>query len=84
MFKDLPAFEDPDQKDFELTISKTILTMPEEVQDRFKAIKVLYVSVKDPKPGPSLPSFVSEGPSFDSIIREWSLKLSAETVSLNI
>lgn len=45
MFKQLdPQFEDPDQKDFELTMSKTILAMPEEVQDRFKALKVLYVS----------------------------------------
>jgi hypothetical protein len=45
MFKQLEGqFEDPDQKEFELKMSKTILAMPEEVQDRFKALKVLYVS----------------------------------------
>lgn len=44
MFKVPEQFEDPDQKEFELTLSKTILAMPAEVQDRFKALKVLYVS----------------------------------------
>lgn len=45
MFKQLDGqFEDPDQKEFELRMSKTILAMPDEVQDRFKALKVLYVS----------------------------------------
>jgi hypothetical protein len=48
MFKQLDQqFEDPDQKEFELTMSKTILAMPEEVQDRFKALKNLYVSDSD-------------------------------------
>lgn len=41
-------FEDPDQQEFELTMSKTILAMPTEVQDRFKAIKVLYVRIITP------------------------------------
>jgi hypothetical protein len=45
MFGKLDQFEDPDQQDFELTMSKTILAMPDEVQDRFKALKVLYVSL---------------------------------------
>jgi hypothetical protein len=38
----LPHMLDVDQKDFEYKMSKTILLMPEEVQDRFKAVKVLY------------------------------------------
>lgn len=38
------TFEDPEQKEFELKMSKTIDTMPAEVKDRFKALKVLYVS----------------------------------------
>jgi len=38
----MPHMLDVDQKDFEYKMSKTILQMPEEVQDRFKAIKVLY------------------------------------------
>ena len=38
----MPQMLDVDQKDFEYKMSKTILLMPEEVQDRFKAIKVLY------------------------------------------
>lgn len=47
MFKQLDEqFEDPDQKEFELTMSKTILAMPKEVQDRFKALKNLYVSYR--------------------------------------
>lgn len=45
MFRQLDQFEDPDQHEFELTMSKTILAMPEEVQDRFKALKSLYVSI---------------------------------------
>ena len=38
----MPHMLDVDQKDFEYKMSKTISLMPEEVQDRFKAIKVLY------------------------------------------
>ena len=37
---DIP-FRDPEQADVELKISKDIERMPEEVRDRFKAIKVL-------------------------------------------
>ena len=43
MIKLPEQFEDPDQREFEFKMSKTILAMPEEVQDRFKAIKVLQV-----------------------------------------
>jgi len=32
--------EDPEQKEFELKMSKLIETMPKEVKDRFKALKV--------------------------------------------
>lgn len=35
--------EDPDLKEFDYRMSKTITLMPEEVQDRFKALKCLYV-----------------------------------------
>lgn len=35
------GIEDPEQKEFELKIAKTITNMPPEVQDRFKALKVL-------------------------------------------
>lgn len=42
-------FADPDQQEFELKMSKTILAMPEEVQDRFKALKVLYVGAPNLK-----------------------------------
>jgi len=38
------TIEDPDQQEFDLQMTKTILAMPEEIQDRFKAIKCLYVS----------------------------------------
>ena len=34
---------DPEQKEFELKMSKTIEAMPVEVRDRFKALKVLQV-----------------------------------------
>ena len=47
MFKP-EQFEDPDQKEFEYTMSKTILAMPDEIQARFKALKVLYVRSKSP------------------------------------
>lgn len=33
---------DPEQKQFEFKISRTIEAMPEEVKDRFKALKVLH------------------------------------------
>lgn len=36
--------EDPDLKEFDYRMSKTITLMPEEVQDRFKALKCLYVN----------------------------------------
>ena len=38
--------EDPEQKQFDLQMSKTIEEMPEEVKDRFKALKVLYVNIQ--------------------------------------
>ena len=38
------TFEDPEQKEFEYKMSQTIEAMPAEVKDRFKALKVLYVS----------------------------------------
>ena len=41
MDKGLPI-EDPELKEFDLKISKTIENMPEEVKDRFKALKVLH------------------------------------------
>jgi hypothetical protein len=47
MIKLPEQFEDPDQREFEFKISKTILAMPEEVQDRFKAIKVLQVRISE-------------------------------------
>ena len=34
-------FRDPEQAEIELKISKDINQMPEEVKDRFKALKVL-------------------------------------------
>lgn len=37
--------EDPDLKEFDYKMSKIITLMPEEVQDRFKAIKCLYVNI---------------------------------------
>jgi hypothetical protein len=37
--------EDPEQKEFELKMSKVIQEMPSEVKDRFKALKVLMVSI---------------------------------------
>jgi hypothetical protein len=36
--------EDPELKEFDYRMSKTITLMPEEVQDRFKALKCLYVN----------------------------------------
>jgi hypothetical protein len=35
------GLDDPEQKQFDLKINKTIDHMPEEVQDRFKALKVI-------------------------------------------
>jgi nucleosome assembly protein 1-like 1 len=43
----MPHMLDVDQKDIEYKMSKTILMMPEEVQDRFKAIKNLYDSERE-------------------------------------
>jgi hypothetical protein len=37
-------FADPDTKEFDYRMTKTITLMPEEVQDRFKALKCLYVN----------------------------------------
>ena len=39
-------FEDPDTKEFDYRMAKTITLMPEEVQDRFKALKCIYVKTK--------------------------------------
>ena len=41
------GFKDPDQAELEYKICKDINTMPEEVKDRFKALKVLYDQVND-------------------------------------
>ena len=35
-------FKDPDQAELEYKMCKDINAMPEEVRDRFKALKVLY------------------------------------------
>lgn len=43
MIKLPEAFAEPDDHEFELKLSKTILGMPAEVQDRFKALKVINV-----------------------------------------
>ena len=46
MLSKLPqGFSDAEQQEFELKMSKTIIAMPAEVQDRFKALKNLYVSI---------------------------------------
>jgi len=39
----MKGIEDPEEKEFELKVCKTIDNMPEEVKDRFKALKVLDV-----------------------------------------
>jgi len=39
--------KDPDMAELELKMSKDINAMPEEVRDRFKAIKVLYDQVNE-------------------------------------
>lgn len=39
--------KDPDTVEMELKLSKDINAMPDEVKDRFKAIKVLYDQVND-------------------------------------
>merc|ERR1719469_167957 len=39
--------EDPEQAEIELKLSKDICAMPEEVKDRFKALKVLTDSLHD-------------------------------------
>jgi hypothetical protein len=44
MIKLPDTFTDPDEHEFEYKLSKTILGMPAEVQDRFKALKVLNVT----------------------------------------
>lgn len=40
-------FKDPDQAELEYKMCKDINAMPEEVRDRFKALKVLYDQVND-------------------------------------
>ena len=45
----LPHMLDLDEKEFNYKLSKTITLMPEEVQDRFKALKCLYVSTCHPR-----------------------------------
>ena len=39
------GFRDPDQAELEYKMCKDINAMPEEVRDRFKALKVLYDQV---------------------------------------
>jgi hypothetical protein len=39
--------KDPEQAELELKLAKDINAMPDEVKDRFKAIKVLYDEVND-------------------------------------
>ena len=41
------GFRDPDQAELEYKMCKDINAMPEEVRDRFKALKVLYDQVND-------------------------------------
>ena len=41
------GFRDPDQAELEYKMCKDINAMPEEVKDRFKALKVLYDQVND-------------------------------------
>ena len=41
------GFRDPDQAELEFKMCKDINAMPEEVRDRFKALKVLYDQVND-------------------------------------
>ena len=41
------GFKDPDQAELEYKMCKDINAMPEEVRDRFKALKVLYDQVND-------------------------------------
>lgn len=38
-----PKIDDPEEKEFELKVCKAINRMPEEVKDRFKALKVIEV-----------------------------------------
>ena len=40
-------FRDPEQAELELKITKDIQAMPDEVKDRFKAVKVLYDRVNN-------------------------------------
>jgi len=35
------GMEDPEQKEFDLKVNKTIEDLPEEIRDRFKALKVI-------------------------------------------
>ena len=44
----LHHLQDPSDTEFAFTMSRTIKALPEEVQDRFKALKVLYVSFVKP------------------------------------
>jgi len=39
--------KDPEQAELETKLSKDINAMPDEVKDRFKAIKVLYDEIND-------------------------------------
>ena len=39
--------KDPEQAELELKLTKDINAMPDEVKDRFKAIKVLYDEVNE-------------------------------------
>ena len=41
------GFRDPDQAELEFKMCKDINAMPDEVKDRFKALKVLYDQVND-------------------------------------
>lgn len=41
------VFRDPEQAELELKMHRDIGKMPEEVQQRFKALKVLYDQVND-------------------------------------
>lgn len=41
MTEEKPKIDDPEEKEFELKVCKAINRMPEEVKDRFKALKVI-------------------------------------------
>ena len=71
--------KDPEQAELETKLSKDINAMPDEVKDRFKAIKVLYDEINDLM---KLMSNDSEKISYDDFITKMDINIRQRRVTV--